>query len=193
MEINDNRTGKEIFWGIVMSLLEAAVGVLIFMNPAGFTQAIIICFGALCLLYAVVNIITYFRLDVFTASNRQCLFRGLVAAAGGCFCLFRSEWFVLTFPIFTIIYGIGILVAGLYKVQAAADMLRLRLKYWYIVGISALISVIFALVILLNPFASTAALWIFVGITLVVSAVLDIAAVIADAALNRKKKHNLTE
>ncbi len=188
MEINENKGGRGVLWGIVMSVLEALVGVLLLMNPAGFTQAIIICFGALCLLYAAVNIIMYFRLDIFTASNRQCLFKGLSAAAGGCFCVFRSSRFIAVFPLLTIIYGIGILIVGLYKVQAAADMLRFKQKYWYISGISALLSILFALVILINPFASTAALWIFVGVTLVAAAVLDIAVIIVEALVERKIK-----
>lgn len=77
---------------------------------------------------------------------------------------------------------------GFLKVQAAADLIRFKQNYWYIAGLSALMSIIFAFVIFYNPFATTAALWIFAGVTLIISAVVDIIAIIADIFVDRKKE-----
>ena len=34
---------------------------------------------------------------------------------GGAFCAFNSRWFIATFPVITLIYGVIILVAGIRK------------------------------------------------------------------------------
>ncbi len=183
----ENRT-KNIWLKIALFALECVLGIILLINPAGVTRAIIITAGILCLIYAVINIVYYFKLEPLTASMRQCLFKGLMAILFGGFCVFRSEWFVVTFPIFTIIYGIGILISGLFKLQAAVDLIRFK-QNWHIVGLSAVISIIFSTIILANPFASTAALWMFVGISLVLASIIDIASLIAQLVSEKKNKN----
>lgn len=100
--------------------------------------------------------------------------KGLIFLLAGAFCTFDFEWFIVTFPIIAILYGIGILLMGVGKLQTAVDLLRLKNKKWWWSAISAAISVICALVIILNPFATTVVLWQFTGISLLVEAVFDI-------------------
>ncbi|MCD8089875.1 MAG: DUF308 domain-containing protein [Clostridiales bacterium] len=183
----ENRT-KNIWLKIALFALECVLGIILLVDPVGVTKAIIITAGILCLIYAVINIVYYFKLEPLTASLRQCLFKGLLAAVFGGFCLWRSEWFIATFPIFTIIYGIGILIAGLFKLQAAVDLMRFKQK-WGIVCLSAVISIIFAAVILINPFVSTAALWMFVGISLVLASIIDLVSLIAQLVSEKKNKN----
>ncbi len=179
---------KSTLLKIVVFALELILGVILLINPVGVTRAIIISAGIISLIYALVNIINYFKLDPVMASLRQCMFKGLAAAVFGGFCVCRSEWFIATFPVFTIIYGIGILISGLFKVQATADLIRLKQK-WGIVCFSAVISILFSGIILSNPFASTAALWMFVGISLIAAAIIDIISLIIDIVWERKNKN----
>lgn len=94
------------------------------------------------------------------------------------FCVFYSHWFIATFPVLTIVYGIVVLVAGVGKVQVATDMIRLKNKKWIIALISAIVSIVCAAVILNNPFASVAALWMFTGVVLIAEAIMDIVTLI---------------
>lgn len=158
----------------LLCLLEILVGILLLGNPVGFTSGIIISFGIILLLIGLINILKYFRANALEAAVNQGLFKGLVLLLIGGFCTFRSYWFIITFPIITIVYGIAILIAGLGKVQWAADMLRLKKGKWYIAAISAALSIICAIVILSSPFTSTAVLWMFTGISLIVEGVIDI-------------------
>ena len=92
--------------------------------------------------------------------------------------MFRSNWFIVTFPLLTVIYGVLTLLGGINKVQWAIDMLRAKQKYWFVAIISAVLTLVFSALILANPFASTAVLWTFVAVTLIVEAVIDIVAFI---------------
>lgn len=162
---------------ILMCVLEILVGVLLLVDPTGFTSTVIIAAGAALILYGVICIVRYFRADAAEGALRQSLFKGLLLLLGGLFCVLRSRWFVATFPLLTILYGIGILISGVGKIQWAADMIRFGRKRWYLPAISAVFSLIFAAVILCNPFTTTAVLWSFTGIVLIVEAVFDIVAI----------------
>lgn len=88
--------------------------------------------------------------------------------------MLKSQWFIATFPLLTILYGIIILITGLLKIQWAVDMLRMKIQKWFFAAIGAALSLLFAAVILMNPFESTVFLWRFVAVSLILEAILDI-------------------
>ena len=162
---------------ILMCVLEILLGVLLLIDPLGFTSAIIIALGAALIVAGVVFIVRYFRVGAVEGALTHGLSKGLLLLLTGLFCMLRSKWFVATFPLLTILYGIGILISGVGKIQWAADMIRFGRKHWYLPAISALCSLVFATLILFNPFTTTEILWSFTGIVLIVEAVFDIVAI----------------
>ncbi len=169
---------KELANGLVLCLFELIVGVLLLINPVGFTSSIIMVAGVVLMLMGLVEIIRYFKADADEAAMGQSLVKGLLAVLVGVFCAFRTEWFIVTFPALTIIYGVVILVTGIGKVQLTVDMLRQKNKKWFWAAINALVSVVCAIVILKSPFTTTAVLWMFAGISLIAEGVLDIVTMI---------------
>ena len=103
----------------------------------------------------------------------------MIMLLGGGFLALKSKWLIQVIPLLTIVYGIGVLVAGLWKAQWTVDKLRMKKKYWYLMAISAAVSLICSTLILWNPFASTAVLWKFTAIALILEAVFDLIAIIA--------------
>ena len=124
------------------------------------------------------SIVRYFRAHPAEAAREQSLARGLGMLLVGGFCVFNAGWFIQTFPVLTMLYGVLLLFSGLYKVQRAVDILRLKIDGVFWTGLSAVTTLLFAIVILLNPFATVSALWIFIGIILIGEAGLDIAALV---------------
>lgn len=177
---------KENLGGIIVCLFEILVGVLLLINPIGFTSAIIVAFGIVLLAVGILSIVKYFRQEPKEAMAGKCLTKGLIALLCGCFCTFQSQWFIVTFPVLTIIYGIIILVTGLAKVQAAADLVRIKNNKWFLAAISAVISIICAVVILRNPFTSTSVLWIFTAVTLIVESIIDLVTLLLSATDGNK-------
>ena len=62
--------------------------------------------------------------------------------------LLRSEWFIVTFPVLTILYGITVLVTGFYKVQMTVDTLRMKRVRWGWMAVGAALSLALAAIIL---------------------------------------------
>ncbi len=169
---------KRSLTGVLMSIVELIIGILLLIDPAGFTSGIIVVFGISLMICGLVNTVKYFRGQPEEAAGEQLLAKGLAQLLAGAFCAFCSGWFIAVFPVLTMIYGVVILFAGLTKIQWTVDMLRLKRKRWFLAMISASISVVCGLVIILSPFRTTAVLWMFTGISLIVEAVFDILAAV---------------
>lgn len=161
---------------ILMSLVEILIGILLLINPVGFTSGIINTFGVIMVLFGASEIIQYFRSDAELAAQKDWLTKGIVLTAAGLFCVTKTEWFIATFPVITLLYGVLILVTGVSKLQKAIDMLRLKQKFWYVMLISSVLTLVVAVLAITNPFATTAVLWNFIGISLIVEAVMDVVA-----------------
>lgn len=171
---------KENGSSIVICLFELVVGILLMINPVGFTSAIIMVAGAVLMLSGLASIVQYFRTDARAAAADKNMMKGLLLLLLGGFCAFRSNWFIVTFPVLSMIYGVVILLTGLGKVQLAVDMLRMKNKYWFWAAINAAVSIICAIVVLNAPFASATVLWIFTGASMIAEAVIDVVTLVAD-------------
>lgn len=167
-------TVKEKASGIVLCLFELIVGVLLLIDPVGFTSGIIKVAGIVLMILGLIEIVKYFRTSAEEAFLGQTLVKGLVSVLAGAFCTFKTEWFILTFPVLTIIYGVIILLVGLGKVQLTVDMVRRKNKNWVWAAVNAVVSIVCAIVILNNPFTSTTVLWVFTGAALIVEGVFDL-------------------
>jgi len=174
---------------IIMCIIEVLVGILLLVNPVSFSAGIIIAAGIAFMVDGLLNVIQYFRSDPEEAAVGQLLMRGLVSLLAGGFCTFYPHWFIVTFPVITILYGIAVLIGGLGKVQMAVDMVRLKNSKWWWGAISAAITIICALVIIMNPFSSTVVLWWFTGLSLIAEAVFDVIVLI----MNRKNGGRVEE
>ncbi|MCD7868428.1 MAG: DUF308 domain-containing protein [Clostridiales bacterium] len=159
---------------LVTCIVEIVIGVLLLINPIGFTTAILTILGIALAILGIVSVVKYFRTDPMEAAAESGLATGILLILIGCFLAFKSQWFIVTFPVLTALYGVMTLLVGVCKVQWAVDMLRTKQKYWYVAILTALLTVVFAAVILLDPFATTAVLWTFIAVTLIVEAIADI-------------------
>ena len=84
--------------------------------------------------------------------------KGLLLSLFGLFCIFKTEWFIVTFPLLTVLNGILALVGGANKVQWAVDLYRSGQKYWFVEAIGAALSLLHVVLIFTYPFASTSIL-----------------------------------
>lgn len=169
---------KSNFSGIIMCLFEVLVGILLLLNPVEVTSGIIISAGNVLLVIGLASVIKYFRMEPEEAMKSQMLLKGLILLLAGGFCTLKSGWFLITFPVLTLIYGVVILISGLAKIQWMVDIIRMKKQKWFLSGISALISIVCGVVVISSPFSSTAVLWMFTGASLIVEAVLDAVALI---------------
>lgn len=175
---------RECAADFVPCIIELIAGILLLVDPARFTSTVIIAAGVVLIVLGILKVTSYFRTDAETAAIGQLLTKGLIFILAGAFCAVRWEWFLTTFPVLTMVYGSIILLTGISKIQLAVDMVRLKNGQWRWAAINAAITLICAIVILFNPFASTEVLWLFIGAALVGVGIFDLTV----AILRRKAK-----
>ena len=169
---------------ILLCVLELIVGILLWIDPAGFATGIFVVGGVLLMLLGVVQIVQYFRLSPEEAFFRQPLVKGLLLIAAAGFFLWGQDGFLATFPVFTVLCGFAFGFSGLVKIQLAADLFRRKIKKWVWPALSALLSIVCGALMLWNPFASTTVLWSLAGALLVAAAVTDAVTLL----LNQREK-----
>lgn len=160
--------------GLALCILEILVGVLLLINPTGFTSGIIIGAGWVMAVLGAVSIIRYFMAEPEAAMKAQLLFRGLTLGMAGALCVTQYGWFLTAFPLLTVLYAGWMLVLAAMKLQQMADMLRLKAGRWYMPAIAAGLAIVLAVIILINPFGAAQAVWTFVGISLIAEAVVEL-------------------
>ena len=172
--------------GIFLALGEILVGILLLVNPVGFTSGIIMAGGIILAAIGLYNIVLYFKTEPDEAAEGRRMALGLISLAAGLFCALRSQWFTTTFSLLTIIYGAAVIAVGLSKVQTTVDLIRCKKPRWYFSAIGAAATLVCGTVVLLNPFAATKVLWQFTAISLLAEAVLDLVAIIASGSLRKE-------
>ncbi len=176
---------KRSLSSMAMSLVEVIIGILLLVNPIGFTSGIIIAFGVVLMIMGISKTVKYFHTEPEEAAFSQILAKGMLMLLAGAFCAFNSHWFIATFPVLTLVYGVVILITGITKIQWTLDIIRMKRSKWLWMAISAAISVVCGIVIITSPFSTTAVLWMFIGISLIVEAVFDM---IGSIFGNREKR-----
>lgn len=160
---------------LIACIIELVIGVLLLINPVGFTGAIVTVAGLALIVWGVLCAIRYFKASPVEASQHQELAKGFGAMLLGGICLFQFNWLVVATPLLSGAYGLAILAAGVFKTQRAVDLLRLKRQFWYIAAAGALAALVMGFIILLAPF-TTSFVWGFIAITLLVTGAIDIVA-----------------
>lgn len=163
---------------LVIAICELAIGIVLFIHPVSFTTAIITILGILVFIAGILCVFHYFKASPAEAARGNDLTQGLLEVSAGLFCIFKSNWFIVTFPLLTVLYGVIMLIGGISKIQWTVDLLRMNADKWFWAAISAVITIICSGVILCNPFTSTEVLWTFIAVTLIVEAAADVLVVI---------------
>ena len=180
---NYKKNAKNIF----ICLFELIIGLLVAINSTGFDKAVIVMAGIGLILAGLLQVIRYYRAEPQAAAHKNYLMKGLLLLSSGCFCAFRTNWFINVLPSFSFLLGVGIFVIGLTKIQKAMDMVRMDQSQWYYDFIGAAVSLACAATVLNGPIATKKILWIFTGIILILVAAADIAMLVTSISPKKPK------
>ena len=177
---------KENWSALLTILFLIAVGVLLLVDPATFAVAIVKIAGIVLAALGVYDIIKYFRATPEEAAKGSAFYSGAVLILAGIFAVFSGKWFLNVSPAVAVLYGVFQVLLGCRKLQRMVDALRLKSGLWWIRAISAGVSLLFGLVIVLNPHMTLMSIWIFTGLTMIVEGAFDAAALVLQSRKPRR-------
>ena len=65
------------------------------------------------------------------------------------------------------LYGLFQVLLGIRKLQKMTDALRIKRPLWYLYAVSAVLTLLFGFIVVLNPDMKFISIWIFTGVTLI--------------------------
>ena len=102
---------------ILLILFEIAVGVLLLTNPEAFTNAVIIIFGAVCVVIGLIYFFKYLRARKREDASVLMLIGAIFSLTLGLFSIIASPLIITFFTFIAIMYAVIMLVSGLIKIQ----------------------------------------------------------------------------
>ena len=145
-------------------------GLCLLLFPQMTTSVVFWGLAAVLMVIGVINLIGYFRASVITAVTGDSMASGLLLIVLGLVIGFAQETIASLLPV---IFGLVLFIGGILKTQGAFDLKRMGDLRWFVTLIGAAVSLIFGLVILLNPFGTLLTLMRVMGAFLVVESIQD--------------------
>lgn len=162
---------------ILMILFEAAVGILLLVNPEGFTRTIIILFGVILLAIGLTYLMRYMSAKKEEINDPLSLVVAIVALAIGVICTFRSDLIFGLITAVAIIYGVILVIVGACKLHNYHSAKKIGAPVSAINVVSGLIAVILGIVITVYPKNAALSVWQIAGIILLLEAAVDFYAI----------------
>jgi len=160
---------------IVMAVAYVVFGLSLLVKPELSTTVICYAIGAVCVIYAVANLIKYFTGSMNRMYIEPDFVLSVIICVFGIVTIVRPAVIISILPF---IVGIVLVFSGLIKVQDGINLKRFNYDRWFLVLGFAVISVILGIVVLLNPFGTGLLFTRMVGLFFTVDGVLSISSIV---------------
>ena len=163
---------------ILLILFEAAVGILLLVNPEAFTTAVIISFGIVLLAIGVIYLLRYLQQKKENILDPLSLVVAIVALAIGAVCTFCSGAIINLILAIAIVYGVILVLSGIYKLQNYFLVRKAGVPISAVSAVSGVIAVVFGIVVMIYPKDVALSVWHVAGIILILEAIIDFCSII---------------
>lgn len=157
------------YW--VLSVFCIVLGIALIAKPDFFTNAIGYVVGGLLAAYGAVDLVRYFiksREDPMYATG---LAAGIILCAAGIFIMARPDFIP---KIIALIFGLYMLISGIVNLQDSLNIRSSGRDSWQFSTVSAVITIVIGIVLVVNPLLLTDAALTILGISLLVSGISNI-------------------
>ena len=146
---------KDVVWSSIAYLI---IGFILLIKPGTALVTIVHILALVALVMGVVSLVTYFK-DKYSVGNGGVI-KGIVYFVIAAFLYFGA--------------GFLIVISGVVKLQEALDMMKYRADGSVTVLVIAILSLVFGILILINPFGTAELLFRIIGIALIYNGVSDL-------------------
>ncbi len=159
---------------LLCALLSILLGLILVLIPEMMETTLRYLLGGGLTLFGVAEVVFVFvRPDGLKSCSR--MVPGVLCLAVGLVFLFRFDTF---FALVWTLLGMAILIDAVYKLQYAFELKACFVSLWWVGLLTAILALIFAAVLILQPFAETRAMGILSGALVLANGVFDLLSVV---------------
>jgi len=166
---------KYLKLGMILSgILSLVLGFVMIFSPDVENNALRFVFGGGLALFGGVEIVVAFAKPKGLLAVGD-IIPGVLSLAVGLVFLFRFDTFL---SLLWILLGVAMLIDAIYKLQYAFELKTVEVKFWWVLLLLSLATLIMAAVLMIQPFKETQSMAVFTGVLLAVNGVFDLTCVI---------------
>ncbi len=158
----------------IQDLISGAVllifGLVLMLRPGMTLNVIAQWIGAVIIIIGIIFIISYFWRSRIMAGGSDFII-GVIILCAGIFVMVRTGFVVSILPV---VMGLAVILSGLLKLQDSLNMHSAGIPSWKGICIAGIISIVFGLIVVLNPFSTMVLLMRIVGAGFIYSGATDI-------------------
>ena len=182
------RTAKTGY--IVMSLLLCAFGLLLVFLPDFFANMLGIICGILIIAFGVFKLVGYFSRDLYRLAFQYDLAFGALLILLGIAMLVRPSAMM---SILCAAFGVAVLADGLLKIQMAIDAKKFGLRRWWLILTTAIITVVFGILLIFRPSESVSMMTILFGLSLLSEGLLNLSTALTAVKIVKNQQPDIIE
>ncbi len=167
----ENKIKRTFNTNLVISFFFVVIGLFLFIKPDTTISVISYSIGGILLASGLYSCYKYFSVQSIGNVFNFELVYGVLLSLGGIFLIFNPHALASLFPI---ILGLWIIVNSVTKFQYALVLKRVKNEDWVYTCLISVLTLIWGIVLLYNPFESALLITQIIGIFIIVYAVLDI-------------------
>ena len=156
---------------IVSSILMAVIAILLIIEPETMLNTVMLILGIGILIDGLISVIVYIFTNKEQRAFSNSLVEGTLALVIAVLILTNKKIMISIIPI---IIGSWIIIKSIVKLQLALSIRSINEKSWILLMISAIITLVLGIIILVNPFSTMVTITVLGGILLLATAVIDI-------------------
>lgn len=156
---------------LIVSFLLLVLSLFLFLQPAASLNFIINLLGCIAILDGIIHIVSYILTPSETKSYSFELIQGILVALIGFVFVYNPQIVASFLPI---IVGAWIIMEGMVKFQFSFNLKATGSNNWLMILLLSILSMIFGLIVIFNPFGTAITITALIGIFLFISQVLNI-------------------
>ena len=163
---------------IFLVLFEAAVGILLLINPEAFTRTVIILLGLILIVIGITYLIRYMQDKKMDKDNPIIMLIAVVTLVAGIVCVFFSGAIIGLITAIAIIFGVILIISGVYKLHNYYLTKKKGAPVSTVSIVSGIVAAILGVVIIIYPKDAAFSVWQVAGIMLLIEAVIDFLSIV---------------
>lgn len=162
----------QLSWSeLAIGIAAIALGLVLTIHPDLATSVVFNAVGIAAIVIGGIHLARYFMQNQGAAAPDNGMFVGAMWVVGGILLIALKGLLLSLLPF---LFGLVLLVGGIGKLQYTLNFKRMGASRWYLELAAAVVSTVFGLLILVNPFSTAMVLMRIIGVALLVEGVQDL-------------------
>ena len=173
---------------IAVSVLLAALGVLLVAKPTFSVNAIGVICGILLSVFGVIKLVGYFSNDPYRLAFQYDMPFGIMLIVLGIIMLVNPGKLV---SFICIVLGLWVLISSLFNIQTSLEAKKFGISQWWLVFVLSVIAAVWGLVLVFRPSEAADVMAVILGFTLIFESAVNICTVLTSVKIINNRQPDI--